>query len=54
LLSRLVFENKEPIEPLSSLYNWHMALGNNQEAEIIHWLGDPGKEYICLSLHHLI
>ena len=39
---------------LPSLYNWHMALGRNPLAQIIHWLGESGKEYIRFNLHGLI
>jgi hypothetical protein len=51
LLSRLLHEKQIQVDELSQLYNWHMALGKNEQAQIIHWLGDPGKEYICLNLH---
>lgn len=51
LLSRLIFEKQKKIIELSQLYNWHMAFGPNEQAHIVHWLGDVGKEYICLSLH---
>jgi hypothetical protein len=51
LLSRLIFEKKLQVVNLPDTYNWHIALGTNEEAHIIHWLGDPGKEFICLNLH---
>jgi hypothetical protein len=51
LLSRMILEKQKKIHELSQLYNWHMALGKNEHARIVHWLGDPGKEYICLNLH---
>ncbi len=51
LLSRLIFERQKKIHELSPADNWHMALGKNEQARIVHWLGDPGKEYICLNLH---
>lgn len=51
LLSRIIFEKNHPVKELSPLYNWHMALGENQEAKIIHWLGERGKMYIRLNFN---
>ena len=51
LLSRLIYEKQRKIVELPQLYNWHMGLGKNEQARIIHWLGDIGKEYISLNLH---
>lgn len=51
LLSRLILERQTHVTELSQLYNWYMAFGKNEQARIIHRLGDPGKEYICLNLH---
>lgn len=48
LLSRLLYEKQIHPTELSPLYNWHMHLGIEIQAKIIHWLGDVGKEQICL------
>lgn len=50
LLSRLIFEQNASIDVLPRLYNWHMGLGENGDAHIVHWLGDAGKERIFMNL----
>ncbi|MBS0604700.1 MAG: hypothetical protein JSS60_06660 [Verrucomicrobia bacterium] len=54
LLSRQIFEKQTPVSHLSELYNWRMACGKNEDASIVHWVGDMGKEYILLNLHGFI
>ncbi len=50
LLSRMLYEQKIPVDLLSPLYNWHRGLGDNSDAQIVHWLGDVGKEHIFMSM----
>lgn len=45
-LSRVIYEEKIPIESLHENYNWRMSQGFNIHAAIIHWAGSWGKEYI--------
>lgn len=48
LLSRLIYEKKASIAELDPHYNWRMSQGFNLHAQIIHWVGSWGKEYIRL------
>lgn len=48
LLSRLIYESKYQIQELDPIYNWRMSQGFNLSAQIIHWVGSWGKEYIRL------
>lgn len=45
-LSRILYQEKSPIETLHENYNWRMSQGFNLNAVIVHWVGSWGKEYI--------
>ena len=45
-LSELLFVNKIQVKELPPIYNWRMAVGENPEAAIIHWVADYGKRHI--------
>ncbi|HEY2810214.1 MAG TPA: hypothetical protein VGJ00_02335 [Rhabdochlamydiaceae bacterium] len=51
LLSRILFEKQYSLTVLPFTYNWHMSMGENNQAKIIHYLGDVGKELIWLELN---
>jgi hypothetical protein len=48
VLSRLISEKQIQITQLDPRYNWRMSQGFNLDAQIIHWVGSWGKEYIRL------
>lgn len=50
LLSRQIFERDIEVRQLSDIYNWRMACGKNEEAIIVHWVGDVGKECILAQI----
>lgn len=48
VLSRIIHNEQIPITRLHENYNWRMSQGLNIHAQIVHWAGSWGKEYIRL------
>lgn len=46
LLSHLIFCNSFEIQELPQCYNWRISQGVHPEAQIVHWVGSWGKEFI--------
>jgi hypothetical protein len=46
VLSRIIHQEKYPVQILNENYNWRMSQGFNIHAAIVHWSGSWGKEYI--------
>lgn len=53
LLSRIISKHSFAVHEMSSLYNWHMKLGDHADVKIKHWAGSWGKEQIALSIELL-
>ena len=53
-LARLLWESKKEIALLPSIWNWRMADGENPDAQIIHWVADPGKKHILQQLMNFL
>jgi len=50
LLSRLIYENKWPVQILDPMYNWReLAKGKHPDVKISHWLGEKGKFFISMK-----
>jgi hypothetical protein len=46
LLSHLIHASQLKVQELPQIYNWRMRCGLNLNAVIVHWVGNPGKDYI--------
>ena len=55
LLSRLIHENKWPVQILDRIYNWRECThGKNPEVKITHWVGESGKFFISMKIQNFL
>jgi hypothetical protein len=46
LLSHLIYKTSCDVQEIPALYNWRLHQGINFEAQIFHWMGPKGKDYV--------
>jgi hypothetical protein len=49
-INSLIHKEEIEIAELPAIYNWHVSVGVNIEAVILHWMGAWGKEVIHLAM----